>query len=173
MCICVDKDPLVCKAKRYGYSPAEFEKIYYHYADCGCSCHKSGLTTVESESVVQVAQMMGFPYAVEVPMLGAHIDLVQSRSDGLFCLEFKFKKWQSCIQQARMHKLYSRWSIVVMNKVFDKAVDICKQEGLGYAVFGVDGSFSEILAPVNQDISKYWERVLRERYDLCCALKQS
>lgn len=56
MCICVDKDPLACKAKRYGYSPDEFEKIYHHYADCGCVCHKAHLTSAPADKYPECAE---------------------------------------------------------------------------------------------------------------------
>lgn len=40
MCICVNIDPVACKAERYGYSVQE-----YHGAPCECVCHKKAICT--------------------------------------------------------------------------------------------------------------------------------
>lgn len=34
MCICVNVDPVACKAARYGYAVEE-----YQGEPCGCACH--------------------------------------------------------------------------------------------------------------------------------------
>ena len=50
MCICLDPDPLVCRAKRYGYAVAEWQRLYGTSAVCACVCHKNNKENSVSET---------------------------------------------------------------------------------------------------------------------------
>lgn len=48
MCVCVNVDPVACKAERYGYTVEE-----YQGEPCGCACHIFGIPVWQPNNGLQ------------------------------------------------------------------------------------------------------------------------
>lgn len=124
--------------------------------------------TRETRAVLAVAMKAKLPFAVEVPMWSEHIDLVQERDGELHCYEFKYNNPSLCVHQAYRHQIYAKKSWVVLPKNSRRALEMCKQYGLGFATFTDGGEMKEVLCPVGHPYLKTWEPAaekLRQQFD--------
>ena len=124
--------------------------------------------TRESDAVVKVAQRQGWPYALEVPMWEANIDLVQEREGVLHCLEFKYGAWRRCLAQAMCHRIATPWCWVVLDRASAAARHEVRAQGLGLATFTNEGVVVEVFPPI--DTERVWAPIaakLRANFEWC------